>query len=285
MRCSTLHNLFSYNAVRRKSVSAHHTSSSSTISPLILATLSTSVRTHIRTHHTSRVPSPCNATEYIESAARVPLCTMPIIGQVTRLGTLDHHQYIHQSNPLWLCPCLARVRSAKNEKEIEKLERRQGQFAYCTKNVNSIYTWKRSTILFCKRHLFTWTAFGEEDDSLEEEIINPSRTRHVWRATHVFPADLPARLFLIKPSRQLVSSRPKPHDNITLDRPQRTHTRCTRLGSHRPNRLFEFRTRRRSTVIRKLAMVQVAFENDELGFGDVEEDVGRFGWEVPECVA
>lgn len=35
-------------------------------------------------------------------------------------------------------------------------------------------------------------------------------------------------------------------------------------------------------VVSQLAVVQVAFENDEVGFGEVEEEIRRFVLQVPD---
>lgn len=38
-------------------------------------------------------------------------------------------------------------------------------------------------------------------------------------------------------------------------------------------------------IIRQLAVIQVALENDQVRLAQVEEQIGRLGMQVPECKA
>lgn len=107
--------------------------------------------------------------------------------------------------------------------------------------------------------------------------------RSTKKATHVFARDLPSRLLLV----QLISDRiaRQPNNDITLDSPQTSNTRRSSKFRHRTNRVFERRRRRCSAIVRQLAVVQIALEDDEVAAAQMQEQIRRFSSEVPESVA
>ena len=62
-------------------------------------------------------------------------------------------------------------------------------------------------------------------------------------------------------------------DDITLDRAERQDGRRARFRREGSDRHRERRRRRRVAVVSELAVVQVALEDDEVGIGEVEEEI------------
>lgn len=62
-------------------------------------------------------------------------------------------------------------------------------------------------------------------------------------------------------------------DDVTLDRAERQDGRRARLRREGSDRHRERRRRRRVAVVSELAVIQVALEDDEVGIGEVEEEI------------
>lgn len=99
--------------------------------------------------------------------------------------------------------------------------------------------------------------------------------------THVFSTNLPTGLILIQPLGGLIALITKPDDDVALDRPQRTDPRSARGIGHRPDRDAERRAGGSLAVIGQLTVVEVSLEEHQVGFREVEEEIGGFGVEVP----
>ena len=90
-------------------------------------------------------------------------------------------------------------------------------------------------------------------------------------ATHVFSADLPPRFFRIQPFCGLVPLRSESHNYIALNRSQRTYLRRSGLAGHGSDSHFKRRAGGRCTIVRQLAVIQVALEEHEVRMGKVQE--------------
>lgn len=126
------------------------------------------------------------------------------------------------------------------------------------------------------------STFGEGNDSLFHSISKPvGFLRGKTKLAHIFSANLPTRFLLIQPLSDLVALITKPNDDITLDRSQRTDPRSACGICHRADRDGERRACRSMAVISQFTVVEVSLEDEQIGFREVEEEIGCFGMEVP----
>src|SRR5258708_1010054 len=97
--------------------------------------------------------------------------------------------------------------------------------------------------LLCEANFLARSALRKEDNS-------------------IFPRNLPSRFLLIQFIRNPILL--ESHHNITLNRPQTRHRRCTRQTRHRSNRHIKRRRSRSSTIIRQLAMIQITLKHHQI---------------------
>jgi hypothetical protein len=102
---------------------------------------------------------------------------------------------------------------------------------------------------------------------------------------HIFAADFPSRLLFIQSLRNFIAAISQSYNDITLDSPQTANFRSSRGTCHWSDGNIEGRARRRRTVVREFTVVEISFENDEVGARKMEEKVRRFCMQLPEGVA
>ena len=103
--------------------------------------------------------------------------------------------------------------------------------------------------------------------------------------TYIFTADLPPWFSPIQFLCYVLPIRAQSDNDIALDGPETCYTRSARLACHRANGLLEWGVRRGGAVVGKLPMIQIALEVDEIGFGQMKEEIRSFRMQVPEGVA
>ena len=94
------------------------------------------------------------------------------------------------------------------------------------------------------------------------------------KATHVFPANLPARLRLIKALRCLISVRTKTNHNVALDGPQASDHRGTSRTRHRPDSDLERSTCGSGAIVSQLSVVQITLKEDQVRTRQMKEQIG-----------
>lgn len=99
--------------------------------------------------------------------------------------------------------------------------------------------------------------------------------------THIFSANLPTRFLLLQLLRHLVTLLAEPDDDITLDRSQRTDSRGARGVCHRTDRDRERRAGGSLAIVSQFTMIEVSLKDEQVGFREVEEEIGCFRVEVP----
>jgi len=112
-----------------------------------------------------------------------------------------------------------------------------------------------------------------------------SRTPFRQEHDSIFPADLPAFLFFVQSLSNLISSVTQANNDVALNGPQAAYLWRSSGACHWTNGHVEGRASRRRAVIRELAVIKVSFENDEIRTGEMQEEIRRFGMELPEGVA